>query len=100
MSSSSGRSNHSLCSKGAVDATELVFAEKSTQRKSPAKWTEDEECAFVLFLKDQTAAAGDGVNFQKKHFHDASLHLKATFPVQQGGEKTAGACQLKWTSVR
>jgi len=43
MSSSSGRSNHSLHSKGAVDASEIESAEKSRQRKVLAFWTEDEE---------------------------------------------------------
>jgi len=99
MSSSSGRSNHSLRSKGAVDASEIESAEKSRQRKVPAFWTEDEERALVLYLQQQAPAAGDGLNFSKKHFNSVSQHLKTLFPVQLRGEKNGSACQSKWNTV-
>ena len=90
MSSSSG-SNRSLRSRGPPD---LEFAE-STQKKPWAKWTTEEEHKLLAFLKQQLAAAGDGVNFLKKHFRDAANNLKTVFPAQHGGKKNARSCQTK-----
>ena len=95
MSSSSG-SNHSLWSRGPPVSDVLA---ESTQKKPRAKWTTQEEHELLAFLKKQLPAAGDGVNFLKKHFWDATNHLKTVFPVQHGGEKNARSCQSKWTSV-
>ena len=94
MSSSSG-SNCSLQSRGPPD---LTLAE-STQKKPRAKWMTEEEHKLLAFLKQQLVAAGDGVNFLKKHFQDAANNLKTVFPVQCGGKKNARSCQTKWTSV-
>ncbi|KAG9308199.1 hypothetical protein JVU11DRAFT_12296 [Chiua virens] len=44
--------------------------------------------------------AGDSVNFTKKHFNNATQHLKTKFPNQQGGEKNGASCQTKWTSLK
>ena len=95
MSSSSG-SNHSLRSRGPPVSDVLA---ESTQKKPWAKWTTQEEHELLAFLKKQLPAAGDGVNFLKKHFQDAANRLKTVFPVQHGGEKNARSCQSKWTSV-
>ena len=59
----------------------------------------EEEHKLLAFLKQQLVAAGDGVNFLKKHFQDAANNLKTVFPVQCGGKKNARSCQTKWTSV-
>ncbi|KAI6102949.1 hypothetical protein F5141DRAFT_984743, partial [Pisolithus sp. B1] len=65
-----------------------------------AKWTEEEEHAFVLYLQEQVPAAGDGVNFLKKYFNSATQHLKDKFPNQHRGKKTASTCSSKWTSLK
>ena len=96
MSSLSG-SNHSLWSKGPVDAS--VFTSQSTQKKAQEKWMTNEESELLAFLKGLSATAGDGANFTKKHFQDAAQHLKIKCPVQTGGEKVWSTCQTKWLSV-
>ncbi|KIM51515.1 hypothetical protein SCLCIDRAFT_143067, partial [Scleroderma citrinum Foug A] len=96
MSSSSG-SNRSLRSRGPPVSDVLA---ESTQKKPRAKWTTQEEHELLAFLKQQLPAAGDGVNFLKKHFWDATNRLKTVFPVQHGGEKNARSCQSKWTSLK
>jgi len=73
MSSSSGHSNHSLRSKGAPEPIDLITSEKATRRKAAARWEAEEEYALVLYLEQQIAAAGDGVNFAKKHFASVCL---------------------------
>ena len=95
MSSSSG-SNRSLQSGGPTVSNALAA---SAEKKLRAKWTTGEEHQPLDFLKEQLPAAGDGVNFLKKHFQDAARNLKVVFPVQIGGEKNAKSCQTKWTSV-
>ncbi|KAI6102450.1 hypothetical protein EDD16DRAFT_1525598 [Pisolithus croceorrhizus] len=95
--SSSVQSNHSLHSLGPVDLSDV---EKSNPRKIPAKWTEEEEHAFVLYLQEQVPAAGDGVNFLKKYFNSTTQHLKDKFPNQHGGKKTASTCSSKWTLLK
>ncbi|KAI6108123.1 hypothetical protein F5141DRAFT_1005314 [Pisolithus sp. B1] len=80
--------------------TDISDVEKSNPRKIPAKWTEEEECALVLFLQENAAAAGDGLNFSKRYFNSASQHLKDKFPNQCGGKKTGNTCSPKWTSLK
>jgi len=99
MSSSSGHSNRSLQSKGAPEPIDPITSEKATRRKAAARWEAKEEYTLVLYLEQQIAAAGDGVNFAKKHFASAAQHLKDTFTVKRGGEKTASACHTKWGNV-
>ncbi|KAI6015800.1 hypothetical protein PISMIDRAFT_43950, partial [Pisolithus microcarpus 441] len=94
---SSVQSNHSLHSQGPADLSDV---EKSNPRKIPAKWTEEEEHALVLFLQANAAAAGDGLNFSKRYFNSTSQHLKDKFPNQRGGEKTGNMCSSKWTSLQ
>jgi len=99
-SSSSGRSNRSLQSKGTINAAELASAERSSQKKTPAKWMDEEERALVLYLQQQMPGAGDGINFTRKHFNSTAQHLKTKFLVQKGGEKNGATCQTKWVGVR
>ncbi|KAI6097341.1 hypothetical protein EDD16DRAFT_1443841, partial [Pisolithus croceorrhizus] len=79
---------------------DLSDVEKSNPRKVLAKWTEEEGCALVLYLQENAAVAGDGLNFPKKYFNSASQHLKKKFPNQHGGEKTDSMCSSKWTILR
>ncbi|KAI6099592.1 hypothetical protein F5141DRAFT_1010260, partial [Pisolithus sp. B1] len=95
--SSSEHSSHSLHSCGPVEVSD---AEKSSAtRKIPARWSEEEECALVLYLQEQVPAAGDGLNFLEKHFNNAAQHLKTQFPNQCSGEKTGATCASKWTTI-
>ncbi|KAG9313351.1 hypothetical protein JVU11DRAFT_5665 [Chiua virens] len=95
---SSASSSHFLCSKGSIDPTKLPSLKKSNQRKIPAKWTDKEEHALVLYLKEQLPA--DGPNFVKKYFNNAAQHLYVKFKLtQQGGEKNGATCQTKWANV-
>ncbi|KAI6102812.1 hypothetical protein F5141DRAFT_1065434 [Pisolithus sp. B1] len=91
------QSNHLLCSLGPVNLSDV---EKSNPRKVPAKWTEEEEHAFVLYLQEQVPVARDGVNFLKKYFNSTAQHLKDKFPNQHGGEKMASTCSSKWTLLK
>lgn len=95
--SSSEHSDRSLHSKGTV---ENFLSEKASQRKVPAKWTDLEEHTFVLYLQQNAASAGDGVNFPKKIFNGAAHNLQEKFLEQTGGEKTGGTCHSKWNKVR
>ena len=95
--SSASDSDRSLCSKGAVAPT---AAEKTNHRKVPVIWSDDEERALVLYLQEQAAGAGDGLNFLKKYFQGAAQHLTENFLMQRGGEKNASTCHTKWTNVR
>ncbi|KAI6106526.1 hypothetical protein EDD16DRAFT_1713324 [Pisolithus croceorrhizus] len=92
----SAQFNCSLCSLGPVDLSDV---EKSNPRKIPAKWTEEEECAFVLYLQEQAPAARDRVNFSRKYFNGVAQHLKDKVPNQHGGKKMASTCSTKWTAV-
>ncbi|KIK16343.1 hypothetical protein PISMIDRAFT_73490, partial [Pisolithus microcarpus 441] len=95
---SSEHSIHSLHSHGPVEHSD---AEKSnTTRKLLARWSEEEECALVLYLQEHAPAAGDGLNFLKKHFNNATQHLKTQFPNQRGGEKIGTTCASKWTALK
>ncbi|KAI6011535.1 hypothetical protein PISMIDRAFT_111880 [Pisolithus microcarpus 441] len=91
------QSNHSLCSQGPTDISNV---EKSNPRKVPAKWTEGEEHVLVLFLQEHTPAAGNGLSFSKKHFNNVCQHLKEKFLNQHSGEKTSSTCLSKWTSLK
>ncbi|KAI6039433.1 hypothetical protein EDC04DRAFT_2895228 [Pisolithus marmoratus] len=74
--------------------------DKSQSKETPAKWSEDEEQALVIFLQEQAPAASNGVNFSKKHFDNAAQHLQEKFLNQHGGEKTGTACSSKWMTLK
>ncbi|KIJ10947.1 hypothetical protein PAXINDRAFT_85276, partial [Paxillus involutus ATCC 200175] len=94
MSSESDASIHSLRSRGTVDPTTL-----KKSRKPSAKWTLDEETAFIDFLLSQFSASGDG-NPRKATFNEAATLLKKKFPKALGAEKTSDVCRSKWTALK
>jgi len=62
-----------------------------------AVWTSAEESAFVDFLVDHKAEAGDGGNFKTTTYQRVVGHLA---PLRQRGAiKTVKACRNKWTAV-
>ncbi|KIJ14054.1 hypothetical protein PAXINDRAFT_79922, partial [Paxillus involutus ATCC 200175] len=93
-SRNSQASIHSLRSRGTVDPTTL-----KKSRKPSAKWTLDEETAFIDFLLSQFSASGDG-NPRKATFNEAATLLKKKFPKALGAEKTGDVCRSKWTALK
>jgi len=80
-----------------MEHTQLVSSAKP--RKARANWTDAKERAFVLYLQQHAATAGDGLNFPKRTFTSVAQHLQERFLEQTGGEKTSTACHTKWTKV-
>ncbi|KAF9236555.1 hypothetical protein BU15DRAFT_49835, partial [Melanogaster broomeanus] len=100
MSDDSKGSSRSLRSQGIVDPSDLKATESTSTRKPPAAiWTVDEETAFLSFLLDNKAAAGDG-GFKPVTYNAAVVHLSEKFPMQTGGEKVPNSCKCKWTSLK
>ncbi|KIK81240.1 hypothetical protein PAXRUDRAFT_114774, partial [Paxillus rubicundulus Ve08.2h10] len=93
-SRSSQASIHSLCSRGTVNLTSL-----KKSRKPSARWTLDEETAFIDFLLSQFSASSDG-NPRKATFNEAATLLKKKFPEALGAEKTGDVCRSKWTALK
>ncbi|KAI6026573.1 hypothetical protein PISMIDRAFT_75329, partial [Pisolithus microcarpus 441] len=69
-------------------------------RKVLVKWSEEEEHALVVYLQEHAPAAGDDLNFSKKHFNNVCQHLKEKLPNQHGGKKTSSTYLSKWTSLK
>lgn len=63
-----------------------------------AIWSSAEESAFVGFLVEHRAEAGDGGNFKTGTFQKALGHI-APFH-ERGGAKNVKTLRNKWTSVR
>ncbi|KIK91938.1 hypothetical protein PAXRUDRAFT_795399, partial [Paxillus rubicundulus Ve08.2h10] len=93
-SRNSQASIHSLCSQGTVNLTSL-----KKSRKPSARWTLDEETAFIDFLISQFSASGDG-NPRKATFNEAATLLKKKFPEALGAEKTGDVCRSKWMALK
>ncbi|KIK72659.1 hypothetical protein PAXRUDRAFT_21731 [Paxillus rubicundulus Ve08.2h10] len=83
-----------LFSRGTVDLTSL-----KKSRKPSARWTLDEETAFIDFLLSQFLASGDG-NLGKATFNEAATLLKKKFPEALGAEKTGDVCKSKWIVLK
>jgi hypothetical protein len=81
-----------------MNPSDLKATESMTTRKPAAIWTTDEEAAFLSFLLDNKAAAGDG-GFRPTTYNAAVIHLSEKFPMQTGGHKVVQSCRRKWTSV-
>lgn len=62
-----------------------------------AIWTVAEETAFVDFLIDNKAEAGDGGNFKNATFQRAATVIAPL--CERGAAKTVKSCQNKWASV-
>jgi hypothetical protein len=65
--------------------------------KDNATWTPADETAFIEFLHEHKAAAGDGGNFKATTYEAAAAVLEAKRT--KGGPKTAKSCSNKWNSV-
>ncbi|EDR11712.1 uncharacterized protein LACBIDRAFT_314239 [Laccaria bicolor S238N-H82] len=63
-----------------------------------AIWTPAEEEAFVEFLLDNLADAGDGSNFKKAMFQKALSHIAPL--LQSRAVKGVKSCQNKWAALR
>lgn len=62
-----------------------------------AVWTSAEETAFVDYLVDHKAEAGDGGNFKTTTYQRVISHIA---PLHESGAiKTVKACRNKWTAV-
>ncbi|KAF8155441.1 hypothetical protein B0H34DRAFT_798629 [Crassisporium funariophilum] len=61
-----------------------------------AVWTSAKETAYVDFLVDHVAEAGNGGNFKMAMFQRAVSHLAPL--IERGAVKTVKTCQNKWTA--
>src|SRR6267154_6295280 len=68
-------------------------------RKEAACWVVEEEAALLRYLCDNQTGT-DGVNFPKKTYMGASVHLAGEFTIQKGRLKTDGACRSKFSSLK
>jgi hypothetical protein len=60
-------------------------------------WTDADELAFINFLLDHIAEAGDGGSFKANIWNAAAVEiLKHT---TKGGTKVAGKCKAKYVAV-
>jgi hypothetical protein len=62
-----------------------------------AFWTSAEESAFVDFLVDNKAEAGDGGNFKTATYQGALGHVAPLY--ERGAAKTVKVLRNKWTAV-
>lgn len=62
-----------------------------------AIWTVREETAFIDFLVDNRAEAGDGGNFKTPTYQRAVAHISQLH--ERGAVKTVKTCRNKWTTV-
>ena len=69
----------------------------SSQRSENARWTLEDEQAFVGYLTDHLAERGDG-NYKMSTFNAAAAFLEKRRTV--GGPKTGLGCKNKWARVR
>src|SRR6267154_5574462 len=97
--SASRRSPHSHHS-GDSDSGATESQPKSRSgHKEAACWVVEEEVALLRYLYDNKTGT-DGVNFPKKTYMVASVHLAGEFTNQKGGLKTDGACRSKFSSLK
>lgn len=82
-------------SKSSQSTTNTVSDTRSGNEN--AKWTLEDEKAFVGFLTDHVAERGDG-NYKKSTFNAAATYLDTMRTV--GGPKTGQVCKNKWARVR
>lgn len=78
--------------------TTLLMATTPTATSSAkAYWNDKEIAAFIDYLHDHKAEAGDGGNFKISTFNRAAEHLAPL--LTQGGKKTSAMCKTKWASA-
>ncbi|KAL1944222.1 hypothetical protein VTO73DRAFT_3407 [Trametes versicolor] len=65
--------------------------------KENAKWTLEDEKAFVGYLADHVAEQGDG-NYKMSTFNSAATFLEERRTA--GGPKTGTACKNKWARIK
>jgi hypothetical protein len=68
------------------------------EEHTKADWTADDVDAFVDFLVEHRAEAGDGANFKPSVWTAAASEMAKH--TTKGARKTANACKSKWSRVR
>jgi hypothetical protein len=63
-----------------------------------ASWSLDDEIAFIEYITDHKAQAGDGVKFKPSFWTSTAKAMLAHTAL--GGPKTASRCSAKWDRVR
>jgi hypothetical protein len=63
-----------------------------------AHWSDSDEIAFIKYITDHKAEAGDGMKFKASFWTGAAQMMLAHSEI--GGTKTSQACASKWDRVR
>ena len=62
-----------------------------------ASWEPSNEIAFIDYIADHKAEAGDAMKFKASFWNGAADHMKAY--TTTGGPKTTAGCAAKWDRV-
>ncbi|EIW59829.1 uncharacterized protein TRAVEDRAFT_167386 [Trametes versicolor FP-101664 SS1] len=94
--------SRSKASKPATEASASASDSTATQStagttKENAKWTPEDEKAFVGYLADHVAERGDG-NYKMSTFNAAAAFLEERRTA--GGPKTGTGCKNKWARIK
>ena len=69
----------------------------SIDATAKANWSLHDEIAFINYIADHKAEAGDGMKFKTSFWNGAADFMKAD--TESGGQKTASGCSTKWDRV-